>query len=429
MILGAFMARRSILIGRRHRDQVDRLALLARFPPAARVSGPQPNAVPVDRPRGTTTTPRHCSAGSAIEPDETPVVVASDGEILRNPGNAELGRALGLGSPGAPPALCDVIVVGAGPAGLAAALYAASEGLDIQGVEAIAHRRPGRNLDQDRELPRLPRGRLRAASSPSAPPSGGEVRGAADDAGRGRRSSQRAGTARDQAVERRGRDGAHGRDRHRAPSTAASTSRGSRSSRAAACTTPRLRRRRSMRRRPGGDRRRRELGRARRRCSCRARVAVPAADPRRRPRQIDVALPGRPDRAQRLDRGLHAHRGGRAERRARARGRDGGGRADGRAHRSCPRGRCSCSSAPSPHTEWLEGQLATDEAGFLLTGRDVQGDDLAEFNGDRPLFLETSRPGIFAVGDVHSGSIKRVASAVGEGSMAVRMVHQRLATA
>jgi thioredoxin reductase (NADPH) len=43
------------------------------------------------------------------------------------------------------------------------------------------------------------------------------------------------------------------------------------------------------------------------------------------------------------------------------------------------------------------------------------------------LFLETSQPGIFAVGDVHSGSIKRVASAVGEGSMAVRLVHQRLA--
>ena len=80
-----------------------------------------------------------------------------------------------------------------------------------------------------------------------------------------------------------------------------------------------------------------------------------------------------------------------------------------------------------PHTEWLEDQLASDDAGFLLTGRDVQGDDLAEFDGDRPHFLETSRPGIFAVGDVHSGSIKRVASAVGEGSMAVRLIHQRLA--
>jgi thioredoxin reductase (NADPH) len=80
-----------------------------------------------------------------------------------------------------------------------------------------------------------------------------------------------------------------------------------------------------------------------------------------------------------------------------------------------------------PHTAWLGGQLATGDAGFLLTGRDIQDDGLAEYNGDRPLFLETSRPGIFAVGDVRSGSIKRVASAVGEGSMAVRLVHQRLA--
>jgi thioredoxin reductase (NADPH) len=81
----------------------------------------------------------------------------------------------------------------------------------------------------------------------------------------------------------------------------------------------------------------------------------------------------------------------------------------------------------SPHTEWVDRQLATDRAGFLLTGRDVEDGDLAEFNGDQPLFLETSRPGIFAVGDVRSGSIKRVASAVGEGSMAVRLIHQRLA--
>jgi thioredoxin reductase (NADPH) len=81
----------------------------------------------------------------------------------------------------------------------------------------------------------------------------------------------------------------------------------------------------------------------------------------------------------------------------------------------------------SPHTEWLDGQLATDKDGFLLTGRDVEGDQHGEFEDERPLFLESSRPGIFAVGDVHSGSIKRVASAVGEGSMAVRLIHQRLA--
>jgi thioredoxin reductase (NADPH) len=81
-----------------------------------------------------------------------------------------------------------------------------------------------------------------------------------------------------------------------------------------------------------------------------------------------------------------------------------------------------------PHTDWLRGLVAMDEDCFLLTGRELQGDQLDAYPDRRPLFLETSRPRIFAVGDVHSGSIKRVASAVGEGSMAVRLVHQRLAT-
>jgi thioredoxin reductase (NADPH) len=75
-----------------------------------------------------------------------------------------------------------------------------------------------------------------------------------------------------------------------------------------------------------------------------------------------------------------------------------------------------------PHTEWLDGTVELDEAGFILTGRDLRAT-----NGDPPLPLETSRPGVFAAGDVRSGSIKRVASAVGEGSMAVRLVHDHLA--
>jgi thioredoxin reductase (NADPH) len=81
----------------------------------------------------------------------------------------------------------------------------------------------------------------------------------------------------------------------------------------------------------------------------------------------------------------------------------------------------------TPHTRWLAESVAMDEHCFVLTGGDVQGDHLAHHGDDRPYFLETSQPGVFAVGDVRSGSIKRVASGVGEGSMAVRLVHQRLA--
>jgi thioredoxin reductase (NADPH) len=80
-----------------------------------------------------------------------------------------------------------------------------------------------------------------------------------------------------------------------------------------------------------------------------------------------------------------------------------------------------------PHTDWLEGFVSMDEHGFVVTGRDLSGEQLAAYGGDHPFFLETSQPGVFAVGDVHSGSVKRVASAVGEGSMCVRLVHDRLA--
>jgi thioredoxin reductase (NADPH) len=77
-----------------------------------------------------------------------------------------------------------------------------------------------------------------------------------------------------------------------------------------------------------------------------------------------------------------------------------------------------------PCTEWLAGQVALDENGFILTGGDSNGS-----GGAGPALLETSQPGIFAAGDVRHGSIKRVASAVGEGAMAVRLVWEYLQTA
>jgi thioredoxin reductase (NADPH) len=78
-----------------------------------------------------------------------------------------------------------------------------------------------------------------------------------------------------------------------------------------------------------------------------------------------------------------------------------------------------------PATGWLAGQLAEDNRGFLLTGTGIPQAQLDD-TGQLPLFLETSRPGIFAVGDVRSGSVKRAATAIGEGSMAVRLVFERL---
>jgi thioredoxin reductase (NADPH) len=76
-----------------------------------------------------------------------------------------------------------------------------------------------------------------------------------------------------------------------------------------------------------------------------------------------------------------------------------------------------------PNTDWLKECLQLDEDGFIVTGSDLTATD-----SWTPLLLETSQPGIFAVGDVRHGSIKRVATAVGEGAMVVRLVHERLAS-
>ena len=82
-----------------------------------------------------------------------------------------------------------------------------------------------------------------------------------------------------------------------------------------------------------------------------------------------------------------------------------------------------------PSTRWLENCVALDEKGFVKTGPELSPDDLAAARWPLPRpphLLETSLPGVFAVGDVRSGNVKRVASAVGEGSIAISMVHQVL---
>jgi len=83
-----------------------------------------------------------------------------------------------------------------------------------------------------------------------------------------------------------------------------------------------------------------------------------------------------------------------------------------------------------PHTDWLSGCVQLDKKGFVLTGATlpleaVRG-ELWRAHGRTPFFLETSLPGVFAAGDVRSGSVKRCASAVGEGAMAVSFIHASL---
>ena len=83
----------------------------------------------------------------------------------------------------------------------------------------------------------------------------------------------------------------------------------------------------------------------------------------------------------------------------------------------------------APGTRWLDDCVALDAKGFIKTGPDLSSDDLAAAQwplARAPHLLETSLPGVFAVGDVRGGNVKRVASAVGEGSIAISFVHRVL---
>ncbi|HEX2181309.1 MAG TPA: NAD(P)/FAD-dependent oxidoreductase, partial [Rubrobacteraceae bacterium] len=81
----------------------------------------------------------------------------------------------------------------------------------------------------------------------------------------------------------------------------------------------------------------------------------------------------------------------------------------------------------NPHTGWLPAEVERDEGGYVITGPDLSRDGKGAWPLERaPLMFETSMPGVFAAGDVRYGSVKRVASAVGAGAIAVQSVHQYL---
>ena len=97
------------------------------------------------------------------------------------------------------------------------------------------------------------------------------------------------------------------------------------------------------------------------------------------------------------------------------------------ARSGCDADACFVFIGAAPRTDWLDGVVARDERGFILAGPDAQADGWPLARD--PYLLETSVPGVFVAGDVRARSIKRVASAVGEGSMAVSLIHQYLVDA
>ena len=361
---------------------------------------------------------------AAVDPAETPVVIYGD-RVLRNPSNGELGRALGLGARGAPPPMCDLVIIGGGPAGLAAAVYGASEGLDTQAIDAVAFGGQASTSSRIENYLGFPSGisgsELAERATLQAGKFGARLVVPAEAVALERRDGHF-------AVQLADGDAVHGRT--------IIVATGAQYNKLALADLERFEglgvyyaatqaEAQMCRNDPviivgGGN----SAGQAALFLSTRAsscKLLIRGEDlAKSMSRYLIDELERRPQvelmtccQVTELhgDEGLEA---------VTITDRNSG------AQRRLPAKALFVFIGASPHTGWLRGSAAMDEDGFLLTGRDLRGDELAAYDSERPLFLETSQPGLFAVGDVRSGSVKRVASSVGEGSMAVRLVHQRL---
>jgi thioredoxin reductase (NADPH) len=363
-----------------------------------------------------------------VAPQETPVVVWGGGNLLRNPSLAELARALGLPAPRADDVVCDLIVVGAGPSGLAASVYGASEGLATVTLDGVA---PGGQAGTS--------SRIENYLGFPAGVSGGEL------AERATLQAERFGArlavpAEAAALEER--DGHYDVTLDDGTTFSGRTVVIATGARYRKLPVPRLEEfepnsvyyaateveAQFCRDDPvtivgGGN----SAGQAT------VFLAQHAA-------QVNLVV-----REDALTENMSRYLADRIARLPRVRVllhtdvRELVGEETLEAVVVQDRRTGERETLPSralfvfigaqPHTRWLGDEVALDEHGYILTGPEARGAAAGDPRWDigrDPFLLETSRPGIFAVGDVRSGSIKRVASAVGEGAMAVRLIHEHL---
>jgi len=366
--------------------------------------------------------------GLGVAPEETPVVIWRGNEVLRNPSNAELARRLGLRELRAVEDVCDLLVVGAGPAGLAATVYGASEGLVTVTLDAVATGGQAGTSSRIENYPGFPSGlsgaELADRAEIQAEKFGARINVPAET------------TALDQ------RDGYHVLELDDGTTVSARTVLIATGARYRKLSVPRIEEfegtsvfyaatlmeaqlcRNALVAVVGGG-------------NSAAQAALFLADHTQNVwllirhgglgRDMSRYLADRIERNPDIEVLLHTEvreligdealealivEDNQTGERRRLEARD-----------------LFVFIGAEPYTRWLEGQLALDDRGFILTGHDAvrsarQG--APQQLGYEPYLLETSRPGVFAAGDVRSGSIKRVASAVGEGAMVVRLVHARL---
>jgi thioredoxin reductase (NADPH) len=358
-----------------------------------------------------------------VATEDTPVVICRSDVVMRNPSNAEVARALNLSRPERDRAVRDLVVVGAGPAGLAAAVYGASEGLDTVALEGVATGGQAGLSTRIENYLGFPAGI-----------SGAEL------AERARLQAEKFGARIDvpaEVVALRTQSGAHvleledgtavagravvvatGAHYRRLPIAELERFEGSSVFYAATLMEARVCTGDPIAVVGGGN----SAGQATlflSRFASRLRLLV---------------------REDSLDRNMSRYLGDRIERapnvevllNTEVRAPLGGDRLEGLvvednvtgARRELEARALFVFIGVEPHTSWLQDVLALDGNGFVLTGKNAS--PRSEGGGREPMLLETSRPRVLAAGDVRAGSIKRVASAVGEGSMAVRLVHELL---
>jgi thioredoxin reductase (NADPH) len=364
----------------------------------------------------------------AVGPQDVPVLICRGTTVLRNPSNSQIADCLGLNDAIDPGRVRDVLVIGAGPAGLAAAVYAASEGLDVLMIEPEA---PGGQAGSSSRIENylgFPTGisgeELAARAVSQAEKFGAEMMIAR---GARRLSCER----RPYKVEIDGGEPVHARTvviasgaRYRklplsnlgayegagiyygATPIEAQLCRGedvivvgggNSAGQAAVYLAETARRVHLLVRGPG-------LTSTMSRYLIRRIEGIDTIDVRPRTELVDLAGGNHLESVSWRD------------------------NETGAITRHDIRHVFSMTGA-APNTGWLDGCLVLDDKGFIKTGAELSTEDLAAAKWPltrAPHLLETSRPGVLAVGDVRCGNVKRVASAVGEGSIAITFVHQIL---
>jgi thioredoxin reductase (NADPH) len=365
----------------------------------------------------------------AVRPEETPIVIWRERQLLRNPSNSELARLIGLPAPAADTEChSDLLIVGSGPAGLAAAVYAASEGLATTVVDAIATGGQAGTASRIENYLGFPSGvsgtELTERAALQARKFGARISVPADAIALKQSDDHYAVTFAD-GTEITGRTVvlATGARYRRLDVPGIERLEGASVYYAATAYEAQQCRGDSVAVVGGGNSagqavlflagwvhrvqllvREGDLG---------AHMSRYLVDQIERHPRVNVLL----HTEVREVTGEHAlrslvvennHTGERRELEASA---------------------LFVFIGAQPCTAWLSGTLALDPRGFVLTGDEAQSHaarSLWQSRGRNCLILETSLPGVFAAGDVRSGSVKRVASAVGEGAMAVHLVHEHL---